>query len=148
MLPVKEEEVALSKCYNAFKQDNDPRVYLTGCQEFCKQFSITNAKEIIEGHFGKLLYLYNKIRSEGVPPTIPIFTEFDQSVEFDFSFVSPVFFESNLNGYDLSKYTAVYEDDGIELFFISAKSNLVYQSEMSSSSRMRVFLAAVFLLFN
>jgi len=29
-----------------------------------------------------------------------------------------------LNGFDLNKFTPVFEDDGIELFFISAKSSL------------------------
>lgn len=115
-------------------KDNDPRVYIQGCHDFCKNFSITNAKEIIEGHFGKLLYLFNKIKSEVDIPIAPIFTDFDSNVEFDFSFVSPVFFESNLNGFDLNLYTPVFEDNGVELFFISAKSNLFYQSNLISSA--------------
>ena len=64
MSPPLEEENSMMKCYKIFKEDNDPRVYVKGCHDYCKIFSITNAKEIIEGHFGKLLYLFNKIKSK------------------------------------------------------------------------------------
>ena len=94
--------------------------------DLCKKFSITGAKEVFEGHFGKLLYLYNKIKSEGIKPSEPIFEEFDSNIEFDFSFIGPTFFESNLSGFDLENYSNQFEPDGIEPFFLSAKSNLNY----------------------
>lgn len=85
----KDDDAALSKCYKLYKQDQDPRVYLSGCLDFCKKYSITSATEIFEGHFGKLLFLYNKISSEIKNPQGVIFDDFDTSVKFDFSFVGP-----------------------------------------------------------
>lgn len=55
------DEIALNKCHDIFQKDNDPRVFMEDCTDFCAGYSMTKATELYEGNFGKLNYLFNKL---------------------------------------------------------------------------------------
>lgn len=139
-----EDEVALTKCYQSFTKDQDPRVYIPECLDYCGKFSITEAKEIIEGSFGKMFYLYNKIKSKIPDTKEPIFGEVEDEEEYDFSHVSNEFFESNLRGFDLGNYISIFDRNGIELFYISANTELVFGE--SGSNLFAIFYCYLFLI--
>lgn len=94
---------------------------------------MTSAREIFEGSFGKLKFLYDKITSENKPPQTLLFPDIIEDVKYDFSHVGSVFFESNLPHYNLNEYSSDFQKEGIELFYISAKSKLKYQNKESES---------------
>ena len=57
----KTDEIALNKCHDMFQKDQDPRVFMEDCTDYCKSYSMTKATEMFEGSFGKLNYLFNKL---------------------------------------------------------------------------------------
>ena len=65
---------------------------------------------MFEGHFGKMNYLHSKIKYNIGLPQKPIFSEIDSDLDFDFSHIGDVFFESNLNGFDLQNFTPEFEN--------------------------------------
>ncbi len=84
-----------------FTKEPVPRVYIKDCLDFCKGFSFTSATEIIEGNFGKLNFLFEKIISSGGKIENPLFSEINVEDRFDFQYVNNIFYESNLNGFHL-----------------------------------------------
>lgn len=55
------DEIALNKCHDIYTKDQDPRVFMEDCTDYCKSYSITKATDLFEGHFGKVNYLYEKL---------------------------------------------------------------------------------------
>ncbi len=133
MALVEQDDIAITKCYQVYVKDQDPRVYLSDCLDFCKGFSLTSATEIFEGSFGKLNFLVNKIKAEGMKKEGIVFTDIKDK-DYDFGFVSSEFFESNLPNFDLGSYTSKFERNGIELFYISAKSRFFYGTGNEANS--------------
>lgn len=145
-----EDDISLTKCYQVYNKDQDPRVFVPECLDYCGKFSMTSAKEIFEGSFGKLYYLYNKIKAKRIKAKNPVFKDIDMTKEFDFSHIGIDFFESNLKGFDLNGFENVFERNGIELFYISAKTKLVFGEGGGNGLGAGVFrwsITSFFLLF-
>lgn len=128
-----ESSTIITQCYESFKKDNDPRVFFDDCKNYCSRFSLTHAREIFEGNFGKVYFLYQKIQSESGMPSKLTFDEIDHSVKYDFSYISPDFFESNLKSFELDSYSLSFERNGIELFNMAAAANLTYKKHQNYS---------------
>ena len=65
---------------------------------------------MFEGHFGKMNYLNSKLKYVFESPSMPMFSEIDSDIDFDFSHIGDTFFESNLNGFDLQNFTPEFEN--------------------------------------
>lgn len=140
-------EAVVSKCHTSYVKDNDPRVFFEECSDYCSTFSISHARETIEGNFGKLYFLYQKLLALGELPSTLLFDEVDYSVKYDFSYVSTEFYESNLKSFELDAFTSTFDRNGIELFYIAANSDLGYNKNSGVGAiRMGVvgLIAAVF----
>lgn len=135
----------LSTCYDAFLKDKDPRVFISNCKDFCGAFSIAKATELFEGHFGKINFLFNKIRDSGMSPKTVYFEEVEPQKNYDFSRMSVNFFEPNLSNYNLDTYTSVFEKEGLELFYISSQSNF-YFNAMKAFEALRTVLTAAIMI--
>ncbi len=117
----------VDKCHEIYveKKQTDPRVFFDDCREFCSAYSLTKATEIFEGNFGKLNYLYIKLKSKKEFPEKEqlIFDYINpKSDDWDFEKVSDEFFDANLRFFDLERYTLTWDRKGIELFYLASQS--------------------------
>lgn len=119
----------IGKCYQSFLKDSDRRVFFEDCEDYCSRFSLTHAREMFEGNFGKIYFLYQKIMALGKLPQKVMYDEIDFSIKYDFSFISPEFYESNLKSFELDAYSSSFGRNGIELFYVAANSDLSYGSK-------------------
>ena len=140
----------VDKCYEIYvvKKQIDPRVFFDDCQEFCSAYSLTKATEIFEGNFGKLNYLFNKIKARKEFPEKEqlifdyINPRFD---DWDFEKVSDDFFDANLRFFDLERYTMTWDRKGIELFYLASQSRTNFgDSSLASVTLTHGFFFAIF----
>ena len=141
----------VDKCHNIFviKNEKDPRVFFTDCEDFCKSYSLSRATEIFEGNFGKLNFLYQKIRENKEVLDIDdiIFDEVDVTEEIDFAGLSVDFFGASLASFDFEVYASHFEKEGIELFYLASNSKTLFgPSELSGSIAKSVFIAILTLV--
>lgn len=122
-------ESVISKCHASFVKDSDFRVFFEECTDYCSTFSMTHAREMVEGNFTKLYFLYQKIVAMGSVPSKLIYDEIDYAVKYDFGYIGNEFYESNLKTFELDSYTSSFERNGIELFYIAANSDLGYSKK-------------------
>lgn len=136
----------VEKCHDIFvvKKQTDPRVFFEDCREFCGAYSLTKATEIFEGNFGKLNYLYNKIKAlKEYPEKEQLIFDYinPKSDDWDFEKVSDDFFDANLRFFDLEKYTLTWDRKGIELFYLASESRTNFgDSSLASASLARGLL--------
>ena len=135
----------VSTCYDAFQKDKDPRVFIASCKDFCGSFSLTKASEIFEGHFGKINFLYKKIRDFGMTPKTIYFNEVEPQQNYDFSKMSVDFFEPNLSNFNLNTFTPVFEKEGLELFYISSQSRF-YFNTLTTFEALRTVLTVLIMI--
>ena len=65
------DEINTNKCFDIYRKDKDPRVFMEDCTDYCKSYSLTKATEIFEGSFGKVNYVLQKLIAVSPSPAPP-----------------------------------------------------------------------------
>ena len=122
----------VEKCYDSFviKNQKDLRVYFDDCSDFCGGYSLTQATEMFEGNFGKLYFLFRKLRQFNEVPTIKqvIFEQVNVLDEYDFSMISFEFFDAFLKNVRFEKFSINWDNLGIQLFAIASQAKNYYEA--------------------
>lgn len=124
------DENKVAKCYESYYElrQTDPRVYFDDCSDFCGAYSLTKATEIFEGNFGKLYFLFRKLRqfNEVISFKQLIFEQVNVEDDYNFSMISPEFFDANLKNTKFEKFSISWGEAGINLFYTASKSKNYY----------------------
>lgn len=67
------------------------------CLDYCKNFSLTYANDILDGNLNKLDYVYRKIIASNLKSTDPFFEEIDGEKDYLFSEINSIYFENKLS---------------------------------------------------